>query len=95
MKEDGGGCIRGCGRVGPMTAHRAACNQDEEEMRRLVSDKNSGPQAINEVEAAGNTPLHNAAYVGWCTGAELLISAGTAQLQSCKKHCLILKLTCF
>ena len=31
---------------------------------------------INEVEAAGNTPLHNAAYEGWLQGAELLLSLG-------------------
>lgn len=31
---------------------------------------------VNEVEAAGNTPLHNAAYDGWIEGAELLLSLG-------------------
>ncbi len=31
---------------------------------------------VNEVEAAGNTPLHAAAYEGWLEGAELLISLG-------------------
>ncbi len=31
---------------------------------------------VNEVEAAGNTPLHNAAYEGWTEGIELLISLG-------------------
>jgi hypothetical protein len=31
---------------------------------------------VNEVEAAGNTPLHSAAYEGWVEGAELLISLG-------------------
>ena len=29
---------------------------------------------MNEVEAAGNTPLHNCAYIGWVEGAELLLS---------------------
>ena len=29
-----------------------------------------------EVEAAGNTPLHNAAYEGWQEGVELLLSLG-------------------
>ncbi len=29
---------------------------------------------VNEVEGAGNTPLHNAAYEGWLQGAELLLS---------------------
>lgn len=31
---------------------------------------------VNEVEAAGNTPLHNAAYEGWTEGIELLIGLG-------------------
>ena len=31
---------------------------------------------VNEVEAAGNTPLHHAAFEGWVTGAELLLSLG-------------------
>ena len=31
---------------------------------------------VNEVEAAGNTPLHCCAYAGWVEGAELLLSLG-------------------
>ena len=31
---------------------------------------------VNEVEAAGNTPLHCAAYEGWLEGIELLLSMG-------------------
>ena len=31
---------------------------------------------VNEVEGAGNTALHNAAYEGWLEGAELLLSLG-------------------
>ena len=31
---------------------------------------------MNEVEAAGNTPLHNAAYAGWREGVELLLGHG-------------------
>ena len=31
---------------------------------------------VNEVEAAGNTPLHSAAYEGWIEGAQLLLSLG-------------------
>ncbi len=31
---------------------------------------------MNEVEAAGNTPLHSAAYEGWVEGIELLLSLG-------------------
>ena len=28
VKPDGGGSIRGCGRIGSMQLHRAACNRD-------------------------------------------------------------------
>jgi ankyrin repeat protein len=31
---------------------------------------------INEVEAAGNTPLHSAAFEGWAEGVELLLQLG-------------------
>ena len=31
---------------------------------------------MNEVEAAGNTPLHSAAHEGWIEGAELLLTLG-------------------
>ena len=31
---------------------------------------------MNEVEGAGNTPLHNAAYEGWAEGVDLLIELG-------------------
>ncbi len=31
---------------------------------------------MNEVEAAGNTPLHSAAYEDWLEGVELLLSLG-------------------
>jgi ankyrin repeat protein len=31
---------------------------------------------INEVEAAGNTPLHSAAFEGWAEGMELLLQLG-------------------
>lgn len=30
IKEDGGGCTRGRGRVGPMVIHRAAASRDKE-----------------------------------------------------------------
>jgi ankyrin repeat protein len=33
-------------------------------------------ESINEVEAAGNTPLHLAAYEGWLEGVQLLLSLG-------------------
>ena len=31
---------------------------------------------VNEVEAAGNTPLHSAAFEGWLEGAQLLLQLG-------------------
>ncbi len=31
---------------------------------------------VNEVEGAGNTPLHNAAWAGWLEGCELLLGLG-------------------
>jgi ankyrin repeat protein len=31
---------------------------------------------INEVEAAGNIPLHSAAFEGWVEGVELLLQLG-------------------
>jgi len=31
---------------------------------------------VNEVEGAGNTPLHCAAYEGWAEGVQLLLSLG-------------------
>lgn len=96
VKPDGGGCTRGCGRVGqmavggplrqhaachcthctvhgPLQVHRAACNRDAEAIKRLVQED---AVSVNEVEAAGNTPLHNAAFEGWLEGAELLLSLG-------------------
>lgn len=33
-------------------------------------------ESVNEVEAAGNTPLHSAAYEGWTEGIDLLVSMG-------------------
>ena len=33
-------------------------------------------ESVNEVEAAGNTPLHCAAYEGWTEGIDLLVSMG-------------------
>lgn len=72
VKEDGGGCTRGHGRVGNMIVHRACCNRD---LQAIVDAVDSG-ESVNEVEAAGNTPLHHAAYEGWLQGAELLLSLG-------------------
>ena len=36
----------------------------------------------NEVEAAGNTPLHSAAFEGWADGVEALLRAGARPLAS-------------
>jgi hypothetical protein len=64
VKADAGGSIRGQGRVGKMLLHRAACNRDAAAIRRLAE----AGEDVNEVEAAGNTPLHNAAFEGWLEG---------------------------
>jgi hypothetical protein len=73
VKADGGGCTRGQGKVGSMEVHRAVFNQDAAAIKRLVSEESLN---VNEVEAAGNTPLHCCAYAGWVEGAELLVSLG-------------------
>lgn len=72
VKADGGGSIRGQGRVGAMRIHRAVCNRDAALVRRLVE----GGEDVNEVEAAGNVALHNAAWENWLEGIELLVSLG-------------------
>ena len=72
VKADGGGCTRGHGRVGNMVIHRAVCNRNLNAIVRAVDDGEN----VNEVEGAGNTPLHNAAYEGWVEGAQLLLSLG-------------------
>ena len=72
VKEDGGGSTRGRGTVGRMLVHRAVNNHDKDEILRLVD----AGEDVNEVEAAGNTPLHNCACEGWIEGAELLLGLG-------------------
>ena len=41
---------------------------------------------VNEVEAAGNTPLHSAAFEGWAEGVELLLQLGAkvGAIYSCR-----------
>eukprot|EP01026_Neomeris_dumetosa_P049207 TRINITY_DN42787_c0_g1_i1.p2 TRINITY_DN42787_c0_g1~~TRINITY_DN42787_c0_g1_i1.p2 ORF type:complete len:186 (+),score=37.28 TRINITY_DN42787_c0_g1_i1:42-599(+) len=72
VKEDGGGCTRAQGKVGKMILHRAVCNRDKEGILRGVD---SG-ENVNEVEGAGSTPLHFAAFEGWLEGVELLLQLG-------------------
>jgi ankyrin repeat protein len=43
------------------------------EVLRLVQEAG---EDVNEVEAAGNTPLHSAAFEGWAEGVELLLRLG-------------------
>ena len=62
VKEDGGGSMRGRGVVGPMKIHRAVFRRDENLIRDLIEKEKMD---VNEVEAAGNTPLFNAAYDNW------------------------------
>mmetsp|Transcript_33483 Transcript_33483/g.40477 ORF Transcript_33483/g.40477 Transcript_33483/m.40477 type:complete len:186 (-) Transcript_33483:88-645(-) len=72
VKSDGGGSMRGRGLVGKMLVHRAVNNKDS---AAILKHAEAG-EDVNEVEAAGNTPLHNAAYIGWIEGAELLLKLG-------------------
>ena len=37
---------------------------------------------VNEVEAAGNTPLHSCCYEGWLEGAKLLLDLGAKVIAS-------------
>ena len=78
VKDDGGGSMRGRGTVGKMLLHRAVFNRDIEAIEKLLNnDSTTDPKtSVNEVEGAGNTPLHNAAYDGWCEGIELLVRLG-------------------
>ncbi|GLC75358.1 hypothetical protein PLESTF_001627600 [Pleodorina starrii] len=73
VKDDGGGSVRGCGRVGDMKLHRAVCNRNAALVERLVVGEGTD---VNQVEAAGNTPLHNAAFEGWEEGVRLLLRLG-------------------
>ncbi|KAK3244856.1 hypothetical protein CYMTET_45553 [Cymbomonas tetramitiformis] len=72
VKADGGGSMRGRGIVGKMVIHRAVNNRDAAAIKAAIEAGDD----VNEVEAAGNTPLHNAAYEGWVEGAELLLQLG-------------------
>lgn len=72
IKPDGGGSMRGRGSVGPMKLHHAIMNRDMDLALKLIA----AGQDVNEVEGAGNTPLHFAAYEGWCQGIEMLVTKG-------------------
>jgi len=56
--------------TGKCRAPAAACG------RAAVRAALAAGESVNEVEAAGCTPLHSAAYEGWLEGAELLLSLG-------------------
>jgi hypothetical protein len=72
VKADGGGSMRGRGIVGEMKVHRAVFNRDAALIEKLLDEGEN----VNEVEAAGNTPLHCAAYDGWREGVDLLVARG-------------------
>lgn len=72
VKEDGGGSTRGRGLVGKMRVHRAVMCRDSDLIVQLIDEG----EDVNEVEASGCTPLHNAACDGWVEGAELLLQLG-------------------
>lgn len=61
--------------------HRVGGNRSEIHYARdhplsaIVAAVDGGAD-VNEVEAAGNTPLHSAAYEGWLEGCELLLGLG-------------------
>lgn len=76
VKEDGGGSMRGRGTVGPMLLHRAVFNRDVDTIEKLLDENAPTKTDVNEVEGAGNTPLHGAAYDGWLEGIELLAKRG-------------------
>ncbi|CEG00515.1 Ankyrin repeat [Ostreococcus tauri] len=72
VKADGGGSMRGRGTVGTMRVHRATFNRDEAKIRALVEAGDS----VNEVDAAGSTPIMCAAYEGWVRGIDVLVELG-------------------
>jgi ankyrin repeat protein len=72
VKEDGGGSMRGRGIVGEMKIHRACYNRDAEKVKALCA---KGVD-VNEVDAAGVTPIMCAAYEGWAAGIDLLVELG-------------------
>merc|ERR1712060_213643 len=72
VKADGGGSTYAQGKVGNMVMHRAVNNRNIAAIKKAFENGVN----VNEVEAAGNTPLHNCAYTGWLEGAELLLSLG-------------------
>jgi hypothetical protein len=72
-KPDGGGCHRAQGSVGKRAAWEAAHRRDAAALKDLAAAQ---PSAIREVEAAGNTVLHAAAYGGWVEGVKLLLELG-------------------
>ena len=76
VKDDGGGSMRGRGTVGPMRLHRAVFNRDVATIEALLDPNAAVKTDVNEVEGAGNTPLHHAAFDGWCEGIELLAKRG-------------------
>lgn len=55
-----------------MRVHRAVNNHDSE---AILAALDAGDD-INEVEAAGNTPLHFAAFQGWEEGVRMLLHMG-------------------
>ena len=68
--------MRGRGTVGPMLLHRAVFNRDVDTIEKLLDENAPTKTDVNEVEGAGNTPLHGAAYDGWLEGIELLAKRG-------------------
>ena len=64
---------------GPVVAIALEGKNVVEQARKIIGATNpqaADPGSITEVEAAGNTPLHAAAYEGWVEGVKLLLELG-------------------
>ncbi|GMH34341.1 hypothetical protein BSKO_02175 [Bryopsis sp. KO-2023] len=66
---------RSCARV-PIWPADVASRSFADLVTAIVKAVEEKGEDVNEVEGAGNTPLHNAAFYGWIEGAELLLNLG-------------------
>lgn len=73
VKADGGGSTRGQSKVGGMEMFHAVVARDA---NRIVELADAGVSNVNEVDAAGNTPLHLACFAGDEGVVSLLLQLG-------------------
>ena len=59
-----------------ITVHGSTSVNEDCQVHAAIEEAVQGGENVNEVEGAGNTPLHCAAYDGWIDGAQLLLSLG-------------------